>query len=162
MDKIKTPFGEIGIFIDGRETNYRFVKLDNEVIGKRVAGRYMIKTDRINDNKEHIISCCIKDISNDVEIQHDGDEDFEVIEFVRSKMDLSIGVKGERFDDEPYFAGNKFDYGVQFEEYGISYIQNQGTKTEYFVFGICWVEDFYEDDCRTWYGAELGLYEKII
>ena len=73
MDKIKTPFGEIGIFIDGRETNYRFVKLDNEVIGKRVAGRYMIKTDRINDNKEHIISCCVKDISNDVEIQHDSD-----------------------------------------------------------------------------------------
>ena len=46
MDKIKTPFGEIGIFIDGRETNYRFVKLDNEVIGKRVAGRTVYDKNR--------------------------------------------------------------------------------------------------------------------
>lgn len=162
MDKIKTPFGEIGVFIDGQETDYHFVKLNNEVIGKQVTGRYMIKTDRIHDNKEHIISCCIKDILNDVEIQHDGDEDFEVIEFIRSKIDLSIGVKGECLDDEQYFGRNKFDYGVQFEEYGISYIQNQDTKTKYFVFGICWVEDFYESDCRTWYGADLSSYEKIV
>ena len=162
MDKIKTPLGEIGVFIDGRETDYQFVKLDNEVIGQQVAGRYMIRIAPVNDKVKHIISCCIKDISDDVEIQHDGDEDFEVIEFIRSKIDLSIGVKGECLDDEQYLERNKFDYGVQFEEYGISYIQNQDTKTEYFVFGICWVEDFYESDCRTWYGSDLSSYEKIV
>ncbi len=162
MDKIKTPLGEIGVFIDGRETDYQFVKLDNEVIGQQAAGRYMIRIAPVNDKVKHIISCCIKDISDDVEIQHDGDEDFEVIEFIRSKIDLSIGVKGECLDDEQYFGRNKFDYGVQFEKYGISYIQNQDTKTKYFVFGICWVEDFYESDCRTWYGADLSSYEKIV
>ena len=129
MDKIKTPFGEIGIFIDGEEVEYKAESMDLSVIGKTVDERYMIKVNRVEDNGKHIISCCIKDKPKDLEGEIEPGENLELISFCRSEIRLSIGTEGDTWNDLGIF-----DYDVSYEKDGMSYIQNEDTKTEWFCF----------------------------
>ena len=150
MDKINTPFGEIGIFIDGEEVEYKAERMDLSVIGKTVDERYMIKVNHAEDNGKHIISCCIKDKPRDLEGEIEPGENLELISFCRSEIRLSIGTEGDTWNDSGIF-----DYDISYEKDGMSYIQNEDTKTEWFVFGICWISDYrYDEDVRTWYGAD--------
>lgn len=150
MDKIKTPFGEIGIFIDGEEVEYKAESMELSIIGKKVDERYMIKVNRVEDSGKHIISCCIKDKPKDLEGEIESGENLELISFCRSEIRLSIGTEGDTWNDSRIF-----DYDVSYEKDGMSYIQNEDTKTEWFSFGICWISDYhYDEDVRTWYGAD--------
>ena len=154
MEKLITPFGEIKILIDGKATSYiaeEGRKLD--VLCPHVLGRYQITVQFIPDGKEHTIACVFE--SNCLyEKTPESGERLECQSFYNNqRFKLSIGIECE--------AG-EYDYDADYLENGMAFLINADTKTEFYTFGIAWIDnvgwddpiDDHGRDVETWYGAD--------
>lgn len=157
MKKLRTPFGEIKILIDGKTTSYTAEegrKLD--VLCPHVLGRYWITVPFIPDGKEHAIACVFQPICSYEKTSESG-ERLECQSFYNtSRFKLSIGLECD------VCATNEYDYDADYLENGMAFLIDANTKTESYTFGIAWIDNVGWDDpiddngrdVETWYAAD--------
>lgn len=153
---LKTPLGEIEIFIDNKKIEYDYKKIEINRTCENLNGRYLITIQFIPDGLEHKISCRIKNYNPSIEDEVETGEDLELKSFYYKNIKMSIGMIG---DTEYYSMGericNSFDYNNDYLKDGVEYVILKITKTEIFDFGIAWIEGYTnENEVQTWYGAD--------
>ena len=166
MERLKTPFGEIQILIDGETVPYSEQegrKLD--VLCPHVLGRYHITVQFIPDGKEHTIACVfIPDCS--YEKTPESGERLECQSFYNDRgFKMSIGLECEAGYTGGVRASDKYDYDADYLDNGMSFLIDKNTRTERYVFGIAWIDNVSRDDpidnnnrdIETWYGADPTL-----
>lgn len=157
MSRIVTPFGKIHIAIDGKDLLYDFTKLEVRDICPDVTGRYKIVIRFVPDGKEHKLECTFPQVDY-IKYEHspESGERLECNAFYKVDSKLSIGIES----DAGYIEGEResdfgYDYDSEYMDNGIAYIILPTTKTEQYVFGVCWIEGLTdENDAQTWFGAD--------
>ncbi|WP_427107670.1 hypothetical protein [Lysinibacillus xylanilyticus] len=144
-----TPLGAIKVFINGEEVEFTAIKLDNlKSYCPNANGRYLIHYDYKSEFNDQEITCRIPSINVKGEIE--SGERYEAISFYKNDIKLTIGVEGE-FTNKPDY----FDYNGDYLSDGIQYITFQETIARRFVFGVCWIQPYTEEnDTQTWFGAD--------
>lgn len=165
MYPLNTPFGLLKITIDDEEIEYEAREGRRlEYICPDVLGRYQIKINFKPDGEKHTIKCTI----DEDKIAYSDRESGENLEckaiYNKNREKLSIGLYGEVWGYiNGVLVGNYKDYDIDYLDNGMSYIILEDTKTEDYVFGICWIddvgydaslEDDVERDTQTWFGAD--------
>lgn len=165
MNRLKTPLGDIAIYIDDVEINYTPVKKDtNNKIFPDVLARYFITIHFKPDGKEHMIKCLLLNMpeaENDIE----SGECLELQSFIsEDNYKLSIGCEGESgYLPNGERCSDRYDYDNAYFENGVGYELLKSTKTCDFVFGLAWIDKVYDDlegsldaerDIQTWYAAD--------
>lgn len=166
MNPLNTPFGLVKITIDDKEIEYEVREGRKlEYICPDVMGRYHIEINFKPDGKKHVIKCTI-DEGRIAYSDWETSENLECKAFYNNNREkLSIGLYGEAWG---YINGVLVDcdndYDIDYLDNGMSYIILESTKTEDYVFGICWIDDVgydeesIEDDVeretQTWFGAD--------
>ncbi|MBQ6653975.1 MAG: hypothetical protein IJM79_00395 [Erysipelotrichaceae bacterium] len=161
MEKLSTPFGEIKILIDGKPVMFHAQEGRKiEVTCPDLLGRYHITVRFLPDGKEHTIACVFEpDCSYERTLE--SGERLECQSFYNdSKFKMSIGVEGDMLSGE-------YDYDVEYLGNGMAYLLNANTKTDYYAFGIAWIDNVELDnridenndrrDAETWYGADPSI-----
>ena len=166
MKKLRTPFGEIKILIDGKATSYTAEegrKLD--VLCPHVLGRYQITVPFIPDGKEHTIACVFEPVCLYEKTPESG-ERLECQSFYNdSRFKMSIGLECESRYIDGVRASDEYDYDADYLENGMSFLIDANTKTEQYTFGIAWIDNVGWDDpiddngrdVETWFGADPTL-----
>ncbi|MBR5948325.1 MAG: hypothetical protein IKZ82_06710 [Clostridia bacterium] len=167
MERLKTPFGEIQILIDGETTPY-FVQEGRplDVLCPHVLGRYQITVQFVPDGKEHSIACIFEPICSYERTPESG-ERLECQSFYNDRrFKMSIGLECEAGYIDGVRASEEYDYDADYLEDGMVFLIDSNTKTEYYTFGIAWIGDVGRDDpieddnnrdIETWYGADPTL-----
>lgn len=167
MGKLITPFGEIKILIDGKETSYIAEECRKlNTLCPHVLGRYQITVQFTPDGKEHTIACVFQPICSYEKTPESG-ERLECQSFYNNqRFKLSIGLECEAGYIEGVRFSEKYDYDADYLENGMRYLIETNTKTERYVFGIAWIDnvgwddpidDNNDRDIETWYGADSIL-----
>ena len=163
MEKLKTPFGEIEILIDGKPFSYSVQeggKLD--VLCPHILGRYQITIHFVPDGKEHIIAC-VFDANCKYKRTPESGERLECQSFYNDcRYKMSIGVECEAEYTGGARISDEYDYDAEYLKNGMSYIVLPDTKTEQYVFalagidGVGWDDPIADNkrDVETWFGAD--------
>ena len=165
IKKLKTPFGDIVILIDGKPVPYTARKGSiDEVLWPDIVNRFQIVVRFKPDNKKHTISC-VFDSNCSFKSFPEGGERLECQSFYNDqRYKMSIGIEciagyycdGTRVSDE-------YDYDADYLENGMSYLIFPNTQTERYVFGIAWIDnvgwddpidDENDRDVETWFVAD--------
>lgn len=165
MEKLKTPFGDIIVKIDGKEVGYKIKKYENDPTCPNLLGRYLIEIEFKPTGKEHKITCEIAGNKN-LKAEIEPGEMLECLSFYsEERIKMSIGVYGEVWG---YVGGELYkpsnDYDIDYLSRGMSCIVLEDTKTEKFYFGVSWIDDVgyydptnddgHDRDVETWYGSD--------
>ena len=122
---LKTPLGEIIVYIDDTESEYTAVAVHLDHRCDKLNGRYYICINHENDGKPHVITCRIRGYTpNEKDGVEDG-EDLLLMSFFNGSAKLSIGVE---FD----YCG-KYDYEAVHLQDGMQFRVFPQTKTKYFA-----------------------------
>ena len=142
---LKTPFGEIKIFInEHEESNFKVQSLPHAAKNFIVDQRYQVSLDQIN--KGNIVDC-ILNVESDLNITSliETGEDLALISFYKDTSKLSIGVIGDR-------KGIKYKYLNN----GIRMVILNDQPSELMPMNVAWlcmnnpeVEDIY-----CWFAAD--------
>ena len=164
MENLSTPFGEIKIFMDGKEVPYASREIGKtDVRCPHVLGRYQISVSFVPDGKKHDIACVFEP-SCSYERTPESGERLECQSFYNDqRYKMSIGLEGEAGYIGGMRASGKYDYDVEYLENGMAYIVLPETRTQRYVIGIAWIDDVGRDgpadddndrDTETWYAAD--------
>lgn len=159
MNRLKTPFGEIDIQIDGKSIKYISQKgSSNDVLWPDVKNRYQIVVNFNPDGRKHSISCVFLSECS-FKTSPESGERLECYSFYNdSRFKLSIGIECE----ESYIS-NVYDYDADYLDNGMAYLIRANTKTKQYVFGIAWIDDVgwddpvdneHKRDVQTWFAAD--------
>ena len=154
-----TPLGEIEINIDNIPVDYTYIELPKEPSFCDLSGRYFVKIEFSPDGENHTITCKIKNLPDDTKGYIESGENLECKSFYYKTYKMSIGMEGDTgyFSDGTRVNGY-YDYDTAYLDDGVEYMILQNTKTDTYVFGIAWIEDYNEDnDVQTWLGADPTL-----
>lgn len=150
--KLATPFGEIEIFIDNKEVEYDYIKIENDKTCENLNGRYLITIFFNPDRLEHKITCRIKNYKPSINDDIETGENLELKSFYSDNIKLSIGMVGNVRDER---ICSIFNYDNNYLEDGVEYIIFKTTNTNKYYFGIAWIENYTnENEVQTWYGAD--------
>lgn len=164
IKKIKTPFGELNIMIDGRTIEYTAQKgLIDDRLWPDVICRYQIAVRYTPDGNEHRLSCVFSPICS-YEKEIESGERLECQSFYSSKrIKMSIGLECEAGYINGDRASDEYDYDADYLDNGMAYIIMPETNTDNYVFGIAWINDVGWDDpvdeehnrsIQTWFAAD--------
>lgn len=158
---LKTPLGEIQIFIDSNAVDYNFQKLNNSTECQNIDGRYKIEVNYTPDGNQHKIICCIKDYNSSYMDGIESGERLELKSFYRNNTKLSIGMEGDRgccTNKHQVFNEYGYDYDNEYLNNGVCYLIYEKTKTDKYIFGIAWINNYTdENEVQTWFGADPTL-----
>ena len=156
--QLSTPIGNICIFIDDKKINYEYEHVELDLTCRDVAGRYRIQISFVPDGQIHRISCRLQDYQASDQDEIETGENLELKSFYKGNVKLSIGMEG----DIGYIDGKRisgYDYDNEYEKDGVSYSILSDTKTQKYVFGISWIENYtVENEVQTWYGADPTFF----
>ncbi len=164
MEKLRTPFGDIDILIDGIIIDYVAQRgNDNDALWPDVHNRFRIEVNYNPDGKEHSISCVFSDNCSHKREPESG-ERLECQSFYNEqKIKMSIGLECESGYCGTDRISDEYDYDVEYLENGMAYIIMPDTITNKYTFGIAWIDDVgYNDpvddehkrDVQTWFASD--------
>ena len=149
-----TPLGKISISIDGKEIDYTFKKINPDRLCNDVDGRYSIIVPFTPNGKNHQISCTINNYLPSSLDEIESGERLALKSFYTINTKLSIGAIGEALDTYNIITIG-YDYENDYLSNGVSYELLELTKTNQFVYAICWINDYTdENELQTWFGAD--------
>lgn len=106
------------------------------------------------NGKNHQISCTIKNYHPSSLDEIESGERLVLKSFYKKNTKLSIGAIGEALDNYDIITIG-YDYENNYLSNGVSYEILDFTKTNQFVFAICRIDDYTdENELQTWFGAD--------
>ena len=147
-NRIKTPLGELFVYIDGMDVVYDYHEREKSSPCKDVDGRYLIEINFQPDGlTDHVIECVFKRIDDmKYERSYESGECLECQAFYSEKCKLSIGT---------HVNNDGEDYEVDYLDNGMAYLISPETKNCCYSFGISWINNCTEEnECQTWFGAD--------
>lgn len=153
---LTTPFGNIKIEFDGRETDYEIREiLPNKRVWPDVAQGFLLRLRYIPDGRPHILRCVIDSVAD--EVQGESGERLEMTSLNMGEGKISIGVEAE-FCNPPVFS---YDFGGKNLLNGVEIEVYPETKEQYFIFGVAWLMECTEEtDVQTWFAADPTITGK--
>jgi hypothetical protein len=156
MSKLVTPLGNVKIYDNHIEIEYKVVKLDEDSnVFPDINGRYKIIVEYENDKFPHLIYCTLEGIdSSKAEYENESGERLECKAIYQDNIKLSIGIECDtcHLDGERI---SSYDYDSIYLNNGIGYYILPPTKSQSLIFGIAWIRDYNEtNEFQTWYGAD--------
>ena len=151
QNKLLTPLGEIQIFIDEKPVEYEAQFLNCERFCADLSVKY------VPDGQKHTVTCKIKGYIPSVNDEIESGERLELKSFYNGKTKLSIGTEGDSYylSNEIRISDYDYDYDIAYLKDGMEYEILPFTKTEDYLFGIAWIENYNdENSVQTWFGAD--------
>lgn len=148
---LKTPFGNIRMFLDKKEVEFNFFKIQNSksfLKTETYSLKYEFKKGKIDKISKHFLKC-ILETNFEYEAYVETGERLEAISFEVNKGKLTIGtVSGLSMVE---VDGNNNDFDVKYLKNGIEIVIFKETASQEFCFGISFLENInLENEVQTW------------
>lgn len=148
---LKTPFGNIRMFLDKKEVEFNFFKIQNSksfLKTETYSLKYEFKKEKIDKISKHFLKC-ILETNFEYEAYVETGERLEAISFEVNKGKLTIGtVSGLSMVE---VDGNNNDFDVKYLKNGIEIVIFKETANQEFYFGISFLENMnLENEIQTW------------
>ena len=148
---LKTPFGNIRMFLDKKEVEFNFSKIQNSksfLKTETYSLKYEFKKEKIDKINKHFLKC-ILETNFEYEAYVETGERLEAISFEVNKGKLTIGtVSGLSMVE---VDGNNNDFDVKYLKNGIEIVIFKETASQEFCFGISFLENMnLENEIQTW------------
>ena len=148
---LKTPFGNIRMFLDKKEVEFNFFKIQNSksfLKTETYSLKYEFKKEKVDKISKHFLKC-ILETNFEYETYVETGERLEAISFEINKGKLTIGtVSGLSMVE---VDGNNNDFDVKYLKNGIEIVIFKETASQEFSFGISFLENMnLENEIQTW------------
>ena len=148
---LKTPFGNIQMFLDKKEVDFNFSKIRNSKSFLKTETyllKYEFKKEKVDKINKHFLKC-ILETDFEYEAHVETGERLEAISFEVNKGKLTIGtVSGLSMVE---VDGNNNDFDVKYLKNGIEIVIFKETVSQEFCFGISFLENMnLENEIQTW------------
>ena len=148
---MKTPFGNIRMFMDKKEVEFNFSKIQNSKSFLKTETyllKYEFKKEKVDKINKHFLKC-ILETNFEYEAYVETGERLEAISFEINKGKLTIGtVSGLSMVE---VDGNNNDFDVKYLKNGIEIVIFKETASQEFSFGISFLENMnLENEIQTW------------
>ena len=148
---LKTPFGNIRMFLDKKEVEFNFFKIQNSksfLKTETYSLKYEFKKEKVDKINKHFLKC-ILETNFEYEAYVETGERLEAISFEINKGKLTIGTTTGF--SMMKFDGNNNDFDVEYLENGIEIVIFKETVSQEFCFGISFLENMnLENEIQTW------------
>ena len=148
---LKTSFGNIRMFLDKKEVEFNFSKIQNSKSFLKTETyllKYEFKKEKVDKINKHFLKC-ILETDFEYESYVESGERLEAISFEINKGKLTIGtVSGLSMVQ---VDGNNNDFDVKYLKNGIEIVIFKETASQEFCFGISFLENInLENEVQTW------------
>ena len=148
---LKTPFGNIRMFLDKKEVEFNFFKIQKSKSFLKTETyllKYEFKKEKVDKINKHFLKC-ILETNFEYEAYVETGERLEAISFEINKGKLTIGtVSGLSMVE---VDGNNNDFDVKYLKNGIEIVIFKETASQEFSFGISFLENMnLENEIQTW------------
>ena len=148
---LKTPFGNIRMFLDKKEVEFNFFKIQKPKSFLKTETyllKYEFKKEKVDKINKHSLKC-ILETNFEYEAYVETGERLEAISFEINKGKLTIGtVSGLSMVE---VDGNNNDFDVKYLKNGIEIVIFKETASQEFSFGISFLENMnLENEIQTW------------
>ena len=148
---LKTPFGNIRMFLDKKEVEFNFFKIQNSksfLKTETYSLKYEFKKEKVDKISKHFLKC-ILETNFEYETYVETGERLEAISFEVNKGKLTIGIVSGLSMVE--VDGNNNDFDVKYLKNGIEIVIFKETANQEFYFGISFLENMnLENEIQTW------------
>ena len=161
---LKTPFGNIRIFLDKKEVEFNFSKIQNSksfLKTETYSLKYEFKKEKVDKINKHFLKC-ILETNFEYESYVETGERLEAISFEINEGKQTIGTTYGLFMAE--VDGNNNDFDVEYLENGIEIVIFEKTRNQIFSFGVSFLENVnVENEVQTWLAADyaINLKERV-
>ena len=161
---LKTPFGNIRMFLDKKEVEFNFFKIQNSksfLKTETYSLKYEFKKEKIDKINKHFLKC-ILETNFEYESYVETGERLEGISFEINKGKLTIGTTTGF--SMMKFDGNNNDFDIEYLENGIEIVIFEKTRNQIFSFGVSFLENInLENEVQTWLAADyaINLKERV-
>ena len=148
---LKTPFGNIRMFLDKKEVEFNFSKIQNSksfLKTETYSLKYEFKKEKIDKINKHFLKC-ILETNFEYESYVETGERLEAISFEINEGKLTIGtVSGLSMVE---VDGNNNDFDVKYLKNGIEIVIFKEMANQEIYFGISFLENMnLENEIQTW------------
>ena len=148
---LKTPFGNIRMFLDKKEVEFNFSKIQNSksfLKTETYSLKYQFKKEKADKIKKHFLKC-ILETNCEYQSYVETGERLEAISFEINKGKLTIGITSGL--SMMKFDGNNNDFDVEYLKNGIEIAIFEKTRHQIFSFGVSFLENInLENKVQTW------------
>ena len=161
---LKTPFGNIRMFMDKKEVEFNFSKIQNSKSFLKTETyllKYEFKKEKVDKINKHFLKC-ILETNFEYESYVETGERLEAISFEINEGKQTIGTTYGLFMAE--VDGNNNDFDVEYLENGIEIVILEKTRNQIFSFGVSFLENVnVENEVQTWLAADyaINLKERV-
>ena len=161
---LKTPFGNIRMFLDKKEVEFNFSKIQNSksfLKTETYSLKYEFKKEKSDKIKKHFLKC-ILETNCEYESFVETGERLEAISFEVNRGKLTIGTTSGLSMAE--VDGNNNDFDVEYLKNGIEIAIFEKTRHQIFSFGVSFLENInLENEVQTWLAADyaINLKERV-
>jgi len=155
---LKTPFGNIRMFLDKKEVEFNFSKIQNSksfLKTETYSLKYEFKKEEVDKTSKHFLKC-ILETNFEYEAYVETGERLEAISFEINKGKLTIGtVSGLSMVE---VDGNNNDFDVKYLKNGIEIVIFKETASQEFCFGISFLGNMnLENEIQTWLAVSYAI-----
>ena len=161
---LKTPFGNIRMFLDKKEVEFNFSKIQNSKSFLKTETyllKYEFKKEKSDKIKKHFLKC-ILETNCEYESFVETGERLEGISFEINEGKLTIGTTSGL--SMMKFDGNNNDFDVEYLKNGIKIAIFEKTRHQIFSFGVSFLENInLENEIQTWLTVDyvINLKERV-
>ena len=161
---LKIPFGNIRMFLDKKEVEFNFSKIQNSksfLKTETYSLKYEFKKEKVDKINKHFLKC-ILEIDFECKSYVESGERLEAISFEINNEKLTIGTTSGVSMAES--DGNNNDFDVEYLKNGIEIAIFEKTRHQIFSFGVSFLENInLENEVQTWLAADyaINLKERV-
>ena len=148
---LKTPFGNIRMFMDKKEVEFNFSKIQNSksfLKTETYSLKYEFKKEKVDKINKHFLKC-ILETDFEYESYIESGERLEAISFDINNGKLTIGTTSGLSMAES--DGNNNDFDIEYLENGIEIVIFKETASQEFCFGISFLGNMnLKNEIQTW------------
>ena len=161
---LKTPFGNIRMFLDKKEVEFNFSKIQNSKSFLKTETyllKYEFKKEKVDKINKHFLKC-ILETNCEYESFVETGERLKAISCEVNRGKLTIGTTSGLSMAE--VDGNNNDFDIEYLENGIEIVIFEKTRNQIFSFGVSFLENInLENEVQTWLAVDyaINLKERV-